>query len=491
MDALDGKINVSFDYFENKLHDLILKSNWEFTKIDIAKGFSSFNNFEQTFITNKNIKGIGSATMYLQSMWDKNYKFYSPSLNMNSTLKIENGELIDFETMYELSDYVSLEELKNVKFATLENKIRIENEKIIIPKMDINSSAMSVFISGTHSFDNIMDYKVRLLLSDVLGNKVKESMSLDEIEHNHEGKTTIQLKMSGHVDDPKISLDKVKLKEDIGKEILKEGEEVIKIIENKILNKENPDTKEEKKEEEDGASVAHGVKVHVPDEFEEVEEVPTGQAPLRHPSSSNAWDAAELSAAEKEHNIVRKESVAANHRISVAVQNGHKIVRKESAVAPRISVAVESGRRITRGKTNVWSEDDLRGKNEHSIEVPKEQRLVMSKATSVGSALRNKEKIKHERIKAKEHRIQEVSNSGGDATKKIKESKKQIAINEANKLLKNPHDNRPPDRYRASSLAEAIKNISVSTSTIKKYIKEGVHEGALPSFLLDGKPKKW
>jgi len=103
----------------------------------------------------------------------------------------------------------------------------------------------------------------------------------------------------------------------------------------------------------------------------------------------------------------------------------------------------------------------------------------------------NKEKIKHERIKAKEHRIQEVSNSGGDATKKIKESKKQIAINEANKLLKNPHDNRPSDRYRASSLAEAIKNISGSTSTIKKYIKEGVHDGTLPSFLLDGKPNKW
>jgi hypothetical protein len=96
-----------------------------------------------------------------------------------------------------------------------------------------------------------MDYKVRLFLSDVLGNKVKESMSLEEMEHNHEGKTTVQLKMSGHVDDLKISLDKVKIKEDIAKEILKEGEEVIKIIENKILNKENPDTKEEEKEELD------------------------------------------------------------------------------------------------------------------------------------------------------------------------------------------------------------------------------------------------
>ena len=39
--------------------------------------------------------------------------------------------------------------------------------------------------------------------------------------------------------------------EDIVKEIIKEGEETINIIENKILNKENPDTKEEKEEELD------------------------------------------------------------------------------------------------------------------------------------------------------------------------------------------------------------------------------------------------
>ena len=34
--------------------------------------------------------------------------------------------------------------------------------------MDINSSALSVHVSGNHSFDNIMDFKVRLLLSDLL-----------------------------------------------------------------------------------------------------------------------------------------------------------------------------------------------------------------------------------------------------------------------------------------------------------------------------------
>jgi len=242
---------------ENKPYiSIILKANIKLSKINISDGFKSMDNFGQTFMTHKNIKGTATANMYIQSMWDKNYKFYSPSLNMNTDLMIENGELIDFEPMYSLSDYVSLEELKNVKFATLENKIRIENEKIIIPEMDINSTALSVHISGTHTFENIMDYKIKLLLSDVLGNKAKnksQNIKLEDLHHDHGGKTTVQLNMRGHVDDPKISLDKIKLKEDIVSEIIKETTQIKEIIEDKILNKKI--VKEEEIEEESGIEI--------------------------------------------------------------------------------------------------------------------------------------------------------------------------------------------------------------------------------------------
>ncbi len=246
MKTLDGRISASFDYFENKLHDLVLKSNISLNKINISDGFKSFNNLGQNFVTDKNIKGLATANMYIQSMWDKDYKFYTPSLNVNAQLKIENGELIEFEPMYNLSDYVSLNELKNVKFANLENTIRIENEKIIIPEMDIRSTALSVHVSGSHSFNNIMDYRIRLLLSDVLGRKVKErqSVNVDEIRKNMEGKTTIQVKMRGHVDDYKISLDKVKLKGDVFEEIKKETIEIKNIIKEKILNQPDLEEKE-------------------------------------------------------------------------------------------------------------------------------------------------------------------------------------------------------------------------------------------------------
>ena len=95
MKTLDGSISGEISYFENRLHDLVLKSNLEIDKINISDGFKSFDNFKQNFITNKNLKGTATANIYLQSMWDKNYKFYSPSLHMSSQLKIENGELIE------------------------------------------------------------------------------------------------------------------------------------------------------------------------------------------------------------------------------------------------------------------------------------------------------------------------------------------------------------------------------------------------------------
>ena len=257
MQTLNGRITSNFKYFENKIHDLVLKLNLKANKINISDGFNSFNNFGQEFITKKNIKGVASSNMYIQAMWDKDFKFYTPSLNVNAQIKIDDGELIEFEPMYNLSNFISVSELKNVKFATLENKIRIENEKIIIPEMDINSTALSVHVSGSHNFKNIMDYKVRLLLSDVLGNKVKESKSidLDDINKNKEGKTTIQVRMKGHVDNPKIYLDKLKIKEDVFEEIKKETQEIKNLIQEKILNKTKDNEIPEWVEEDAGIEI--------------------------------------------------------------------------------------------------------------------------------------------------------------------------------------------------------------------------------------------
>ena len=118
--------------------------------------------------------------------------------------------------------------------------------------MNINSSALSVRISGEHNFNNNMNFKVRLFLSELLGKKSKKRSKIDNDDFivDKTGKTTIQLIMKGSIDDPKISIDKVKIRKDVLNEILKESNQIKEIIEEKILNKADTTDKKKKNESE-------------------------------------------------------------------------------------------------------------------------------------------------------------------------------------------------------------------------------------------------
>jgi hypothetical protein len=76
--------------------------------------------------------------------------------------------------MRKLSRFIDVEELENIKFSTLTNQIFIRNGEVIIPKMDINSSAFDLTGSGLHGFDNNFTYKVKVSLSEILSKKAKK-----------------------------------------------------------------------------------------------------------------------------------------------------------------------------------------------------------------------------------------------------------------------------------------------------------------------------
>jgi hypothetical protein len=143
-----------------------------------------------------------------------------------ANLVINRGELIDFEPLEPLSKYIDLEELRHVKFSQLKNTVEIRNEKIYIPTMDIESSALSLSASGVHSFDNEIEYHIKLLLSDLLARKAKrarkEVEEFGEVEDDGTGKTSLFIAMKGQLDNPSITFDgkgaREKLKSDMARE---------------------------------------------------------------------------------------------------------------------------------------------------------------------------------------------------------------------------------------------------------------------------------
>ena len=100
--------------------------------------------------------------------------------------------------------FIDIEELKHIKFNTLENKIEISNGQIHIPNMEIQSTVLGLALEGTHSFSNYIDYNIKLNVMPILAGKVRNRRrqlnfeTVDEEEYN--GFVT----MKGPLDDPVI-----------------------------------------------------------------------------------------------------------------------------------------------------------------------------------------------------------------------------------------------------------------------------------------------
>ena len=111
--------------------------------------------------------------------------------------------------------------------------------------MEIKSSALSVFLSGEHSFNQEINYEITLLLSELLSSSFRsENTKITEFgEEKKDGEifNTIYFKMTGNTESPKISLDKIRFMEDLKNNITKEKDIINTIIKQDVLQKEEKD----------------------------------------------------------------------------------------------------------------------------------------------------------------------------------------------------------------------------------------------------------
>lgn len=223
--------------------------------LDINNLFYEMGNFGQEVLIDKNLKGRVKAEVQFRSTWSKRLEINESSIYSKSDITIENGELINFEPMLALSKYVKGADLKVIKFSTLTNTIEIRDRVINIPLMEIKSSALDIIASGRHTFDNIVDYNLRLYLSQLVGRKVKEqNTEFGTIEDDGLGRTMLYLTMKGNAADPKFAIDRKSVENKITNEIKKETKSLKNILKEEFGKKDPAinDTKKDqpKKQEE-------------------------------------------------------------------------------------------------------------------------------------------------------------------------------------------------------------------------------------------------
>jgi len=142
--------------------------------IDLRSCMEQCNNFGQGVITDENLRGRLSGRVVAYAFWDEKNTFLQDKLRAYADVTVRNGELIGLKMLEEFSSFVHIEDLRRVKFTTLQNHIEINRGKMYLPAMFIQSNALNMTLSGTHSFDNNIDYKIKVNAGQLLVNRIKK-----------------------------------------------------------------------------------------------------------------------------------------------------------------------------------------------------------------------------------------------------------------------------------------------------------------------------
>jgi uncharacterized protein involved in outer membrane biogenesis len=158
--ALDATVNGQ------QANRIVVGTQASLKGIAVDSAFYIFENFKQTFIQDRNLKGQLSSEVQANLVFDEQLNLLSPLAKADIQVSIVNGELNHFAPMQKLSFFLRRRELANIRFSELQNNIRIENRVVSIPEMEIRSSVSNISVFGTHTFDQEMEYHLRFPISN-------------------------------------------------------------------------------------------------------------------------------------------------------------------------------------------------------------------------------------------------------------------------------------------------------------------------------------
>jgi hypothetical protein len=199
-------------------------SSFKLNGIHLDSVFYVFENFYQDFIIDKHLKGQAFADVELEMVLNEKLNLIPSTLIADISATLRNGELNNFEPLKKLNKYLDDESLNHMRFADLKNEIHIEKQTIYLPQMEIKSNATTIQLSGTHTFDQHIDYRVVAPFRNK--KKIDPDEAFGAVEDDGTGTPKIFLKITGTTDQYEVSLDKDAVKKKIASDFKKEVQEL-------------------------------------------------------------------------------------------------------------------------------------------------------------------------------------------------------------------------------------------------------------------------
>lgn len=252
LNVTDGEVKLNA-FADASGETIKVSADCELSKLNIRTLFTQLNNLGQTTIQDINLKGYATASIDFVGTWDRKLNADLNSINLTSSILIERGELIGFKPLESLAKYIDVNELRHIKFSTLQSAVEIKNRVITLPKTTIKSNAINLELWGKHTFDNMIDYHIQLLLSELLAKKQRTNKDFDEelslVENDPDNRRSVFILMTGPIDNPSIKYDRRGAKEKIKQDIKQEKQNMKQLLKEEFgfFKKDSIKTKESQK----------------------------------------------------------------------------------------------------------------------------------------------------------------------------------------------------------------------------------------------------
>ena len=233
--AIGGPVSGSF-VLQPAGEYLQCRSNVTIEGLHADSIFYVFENFDQQFILDRHLSGQITANATSELLFKTNLTPIPRSLKSTIEATIANGRLIKFQPMYRLSRFVDEEQLAELSFSQISNRLSIENGVVQIPEMRIESNVSNIDVSGWHTLDQRLEYHLKVPL------KRKYKQDKDErygvIEDPEKNVSNLFLKVTGTTDDYKFAYDKKAVLNKVKDDIKQEGKDLINAFKLKGKKKE-------------------------------------------------------------------------------------------------------------------------------------------------------------------------------------------------------------------------------------------------------------
>lgn len=231
MEALGGRAELNGEAAALAGGGFQLKAMAKTDKVDIQRLFYAMHDFgmehDVNGLTHQHIRGVAKTDILFSAVLDSTLELLPQTIHCDAEVSVNNGRLLNYKPLESLSNFVSMEDLKEIRFETLKNRVGVHQSVVSIPEMEIKNSALNLFLSGNQTFKGDLHYNLKLHVSELLAKKRRaRSQEFGEVEDDGSKGLYLYLLVAGTTDNPVFKWNREKARADFKDNLQQQKQEL-------------------------------------------------------------------------------------------------------------------------------------------------------------------------------------------------------------------------------------------------------------------------